>query len=244
MDALSRRTLLKTMGGLGATLSLGACVDAMPGPVAALVPPAPAPDGLGAADASRYALMYGPVTDEPFPIHAVDLTRVKPEFLRTNVAYSTDEAPGTIVVDPAARYLYAVEPGGRATRYGVGVGREGFGWSGTATINFKREWPDWYPPKEMLEREPDLAAKMTKLQSGIGMAGGPNNPLGSRAHYLWEGGKDTLYRIHGTFQPWTIGTNVSSGCIRMINQDVIHLYNRTPIGTEVLVLGNAVPLTG
>ena len=243
MDALSRRTLLKTMGGLGAALSLGACAETRPAPVAAL-PPAPALPGLTGYDAQRYALMYSPIPTERFPLPVVDLARIQPQFLRTNVAYATDKAPGTIVIDPAAHYLYAVEPFGRATRYGVGVGREGFGWSGVATINSKQEWPDWYPPKEMIERVPDLAAKLTTLQSGIGQPGGPTNPLGARALYLWQNGKDTLYRIHGTSQPWTIGTSVSSGCIRMISQDVIDLYDRTPIGTEVVVLGNAVPLTG
>ena len=243
MDALSRRTLLKTMGGFGAALSLGACAETRPTPVATL-PAAPTAIGLSAYDAQRYALMYGPRPTERFPLPVVDLSRIRPEFLRTNVAYATDKAPGTIVIDPAAHYLYAVEPYGRATRYGVGVGREGFGWNGNATIDYKREWPDWYPPKEMIEREPDLAAKLTTLQSGIGMAGGPTNPLGARALYLWQNGKDTLYRIHGTSQPWTIGTSVSSGCIRMISQDVIDLYDRTPIGTEVVVLGSAVPLTG
>ena len=148
--------------------------------------------------------------------------------------------PGTIVIDPVGHYLYLVQPGGRAIRYGVGVGRQGFAWSGIATINSKQEWPDWYPPKEMLDRQPELAAKMSTLQSGIGMPGGPGNPLGARAMYLWQNNKDTLYRIHGTVEPWTIGTSVSSGCIRMINQDVMDLYLRTPIGTQVVVLGDAV----
>ena len=101
-------------------------------------------------------------------------------------------------------------------RYGVGVGREGFAWSGIATINSKQEWPDWYPPKEMFERQPDIKKYMTQLQSGPGMHGGPGNPLGARAMYLWQGNKDTLFRIHGTVEPWTIGSSVSSGCIRMI----------------------------
>jgi hypothetical protein len=109
--------------------------------------------------------------------------------------------------------------GGRAIRYGVGVGRQGFGWSGIATIHDKQEWPDWYPPKEMIQRQPELMKVMSELQSGIGMHGGPRNPLGARAMYLWQGNKDTLFRIHGTVEPWTIGKSVSSGCIRMINQE-------------------------
>jgi lipoprotein-anchoring transpeptidase ErfK/SrfK len=155
---------------------------------------------------------------------------------REIVTYAAPYAPGTIVIDPQGRYLYLVEPAGRAMRYGVGVGREGFAWSGMATINSKQEWPDWYPPKEMFERQPELLAKMSQLQSGLGVPGGPGNPLGARALYLWQNGNDTLYRIHGTFEPWTIGKNVSSGCIRMINQDVIDLYARTAVGEEVVVL--------
>jgi lipoprotein-anchoring transpeptidase ErfK/SrfK len=181
---------------------------------------------------------YGPVRGEPFPVPAVRLSDVQPGYLRQAVSYPTNEPPGTIIVDPASRYLYAVEGGGRAMRYGIGVGRQGFAWSGTATIRDKQEWPDWYPPKEMLQRQPELMRSMSQLQSGIGMPGGPSNPLGARAMYLWQGNKDTLYRIHGTNEPWTIGRSVSSGCIRMLNQDVIDLYERTPMGAKVVVLGS------
>jgi lipoprotein-anchoring transpeptidase ErfK/SrfK len=162
-----------------------------------------------------------------------------PAFARTTVAYSTKEKPGTIVIDPGSHYLYLVQPGGQAVRYGVGVGAEGFVWSGTAVIHNKQEWPDWYPPAEMLARKPELKEHMTQLQSGLGMKGGPENPIGARAMYLWEHNKDTLYRIHGTNEPWTIGTNVSSGCIRLTNDDVTDLYNRTPVGTKVVVLATA-----
>lgn len=161
---------------------------------------------------------------------------VDPAFLRKVVNYDAREAPGTIIVDPRNHYLYLVEGGGRALRYGVGVGGEGFGWSGVATVRTKQEWPDWYPPQEMLLRKPELRRAMTELQSGVGMHGGPQNPLGARALYLWQGNKDTLYRVHGTNEPWTIGQNVSSGCIRMTNDDVIDLYDRTPVGTKVVVL--------
>ena len=146
--------------------------------------------------------------------------------------YDTAEAPGTIVVDPAAHYLYLVGTGGMATRYGVGVGRSGFSWSGVASIGDKQVWPDWYPPKEMFARQPGLMDQMSELRSGIGMRGGPGNPLGARALYLWKDNKDTLFRIHGTFEPWTIGKSVSSGCIRMINQDAMHLYGRIDVGTQ------------
>jgi lipoprotein-anchoring transpeptidase ErfK/SrfK len=185
----------------------------------------------------RYGDLYGPVPDEPFPLPGLRPSQLKPAFVRTEVAYETAEAPGTLIIDPQSRYLYLVQGNGWATRYGVGVGRSGFGWSGTATVGDKQEWPDWYPPKEMLARQPELLDAMSDLQGGIGMPGGPGNPLGARALYLWQGRKDTLYRIHGTVEPWTIGTSVSSGCIRMINQDVIDLYAQTPIGTKVIVLG-------
>jgi lipoprotein-anchoring transpeptidase ErfK/SrfK len=166
------------------------------------------------------------------------LSDINSEYLRTAVFYPTHEQSGTIVIDPQNHFLYLIQGGGRALRYGVGVGRQGFGWSGVATIHDKQEWPDWYPPKEMIERQPELRRQVSELQSGLGMPGGPRNPLGSRAMYLWQGNKDTLYRIHGTVEPWTIGRSVSSGCIRMINQDVIDLYQRTPVGARVVVLSS------
>ncbi len=166
----------------------------------------------------------------------MNLSQIDPAYLRTVISYVGSESPGTIVVDPPRHYLYFIEGGGRALRYGVGVGRQGFGWSGTATLHDKQEWPDWYPPKEMIARQPDLRRALTELQSGLGMHGGPGNPLGARAMYLWQGNKDTLYRIHGTIEPWAIGKSVSSGCIRMINQDAIDLFGRTPVGTKVIVL--------
>ena len=185
---------------------------------------------------SKYAALYAPVYDDRFPIKAVKLSQVNPEFLRTTVFYPTHEQPGTIVIDPQNHFLYFVVGGGKALRYGVGVGREGFGWSGDATIHDKQEWPDWYPPKEMIQRQPELKRYLSELQSGLGMHGGPGNPLGARAMYLWQGNKDTLFRIHGTVEPWTIGKSVSSGCIRMINQDAIDLYQRASVGTRVVVL--------
>jgi len=162
-----------------------------------------------------------------------------PAFARKIVTYPTPVPTGTIVIDPGSHFLYLVQGGGQAIRYGVGVGGEGFGWSGSATVHSKQEWPDWYPPTEMLQRKPELREHMTQLQSGIGMPGGPENPIGARGLYLWQGNKDTLYRIHGTNEPWTIGQNVSSGCIRLTNDDIIDLYNRTPIGTKVHVLATA-----
>ncbi|SCY77621.1 L,D-transpeptidase [Microvirga guangxiensis] len=192
-----------------------------------------------AVSRSTYQAMYAPIEDDLYPIPGVDLSRIDPNYLRKVVPYQTSEEPGTIVVDPRNRYLYLVLRDGMAVRYGVGVGRSGFSWSGSAVIKDKQEWPDWYPPKEMFERQPELMEQMGELPGGPGMAGGPGNPLGARAMYLWQGNKDTLYRIHGTFEPWTIGTNVSSGCIRMINQDAIDLYNHTSLGAKVVVLGSS-----
>ncbi|MGH6869217.1 MAG: L,D-transpeptidase [Methylocella sp.] len=184
----------------------------------------------------NYSSIYAEVKDANFTVPAVEFSRVDRAFLRQNVSYDTTEAPGTIVIDPANHFLYRVEGGGRATRYGVGVGRDGFRWTGEARIKSKQEWPDWYPPKEMLDRRPDLDKSMVELQSGVGMHGGPANPLGARAMYLWQGSKDTYFRIHGTNEPFTIGTSGSSGCIRMFNQDAMDLYQKTPIGARVVVL--------
>jgi len=157
-------------------------------------------------------------------------------FEREDVVYYTAEPAGTIVIDPSSHFLYLVLGPGRARRYGIGVGSEGYGWSGVATVHSKQEWPDWYPTKDILARMPQLRPRMKKLTGGDGFAGGEENPLGARALYLWQNNKDTLYRIHGTNEPWTIGQNVSSGCIRLTNDDVIDLYSRTPVGTKVVVL--------
>ncbi|GLK76320.1 L,D-transpeptidase [Methylopila jiangsuensis] len=148
------------------------------------------------------------------------------EYRKQEVSDPTGEAPGTIVIDTSTKHLYLVESDGRALRYGVGVGREGFGWTGQAVVGAKQEWPDWVPPPEMLQRRPDLPLRM---------AGGPENPLGARALYLHRNGRDTLFRIHGTNEPHTIGKAMSSGCIRMINFDVEDLYARVPIGAKVVV---------
>jgi lipoprotein-anchoring transpeptidase ErfK/SrfK len=149
--------------------------------------------------------------------------RIDPRFLRQDVAYDGKEAPGTVVIDTPNHFLYLVESEGRAVRYGIGVGRPGFTWSGRHAISSKKEWPDWVPPDEMVKRQPYLPHFV---------AGGPSNPLGARAMYLGS----TLYRIHGSNEPWTIGQNVSSGCIRMRNVDVIDLYERVKVGTKVVVL--------
>jgi lipoprotein-anchoring transpeptidase ErfK/SrfK len=200
---------------------------------------APAPSfaspGFDSGFSQQSTATYAALGSDRFPVPAVDLTTIDPAFLRQTVSYMTNEPAGTVIIDTHSHYLYLVEGNGQAIRYGVGVGREGFGWSGVATIHDKQEWPDWYPPKEMIERQPEIKRQMSELQSGIGMHGGPRNPLGARAMYLWQDNKDTLFRIHGTIEPWTIGKNVSSGCIRMINQDAIDLYQRVAVGAKVIV---------
>jgi lipoprotein-anchoring transpeptidase ErfK/SrfK len=174
--------------------------------------------------------IYAEMDDGGFEIPGVDTSQINPAFLRHEVAYSGHEGAGTIIVDPGSRHLTYVHGGGRAIRYGVGVGREGFGWSGVATVKRKSEWPTWTPPSQMIQRQPELE------EFAYGMPGGLDNPLGARAMYLYQGDRDTLYRIHGTNEPESIGTRVSSGCIRLINQDVIDLYGRVRLGSKVVVL--------
>lgn len=162
---------------------------------------------------------YAPASNQTdAPDYSVD-----PKFLRQEVVYPGHETPGTVIVDTSNKFLYLIENGGRALRYGIGVGRPGFLWAGVKTITAKREWPDWRPPAEMIARRPDLPRFMP---------GGIDNPLGARALYLGS----SLYRIHGSNEPWTIGTNVSSGCIRMRNDDVTDLYQRVKVGTKVVVI--------
>ena len=153
-----------------------------------------------------------------------------PQFQAQVVSYETTEAPGTIVINTQNKFLYYVLADGMAIRYGVGVGREGFGWTGTVEVGAKREWPTWTPPPEMIERRPEL------VEYAGGMPGGPDNPLGARAMYLFDNGRDTMFRIHGTNEPWSIGQNVSSGCIRMLNEHVSELYRMATVGTKVIVM--------
>jgi lipoprotein-anchoring transpeptidase ErfK/SrfK len=233
--SITRRAFVAGASAIG----LAGCVTAEQRAPVAATPAAPGPGPAGEIDAV-YRQMYAAVPGERFPVPAVDLSEIQPAYLRKEVMYPTREPAGTIVIDPQRRYLYLVQGGGRAIRYGVGVGRQGFSWAGVATVNSMQEWPDWYPPKEMFERQPEIKKQMSQLQSGPGVPGGPRNPLGARALYLWQGNKDTLYRIHGTIEPWTIGKNVSSGCIRLINPDAIALYRRVAVGTKVVVLGGGV----
>ena len=190
-----------------------------PAPVMAAAP-APAAAPPAELQVARFdpAAGYGPTGYADMAHQPID-----PKYERQIVDYPTDQPPGTIVIDTPHYFLYLVMNGGKALRYGIGVGRPGFAWAGEKQISAMREWPDWYPPDDMLRRRPDLPKYM---------AGGPNNPLGARALYLGS----TLYRIHGSNEPWTIGTQVSSGCIRLRNEDVVDLYGRVKVGTKVIVI--------
>ena len=211
-------------GGLIEFLMTGANTQGAPrGQVAsrAAVAGADPFDAYEGPDPSRGSRRYAGLPASP----EAGLVRREPDpmYRRQVVGYDGPEAPGTIVVDTPSRFLYLVGGGGSAVRYGIGVGRPGFEWAGVKTVTQKREWPGWTPPPQMRLRRPDLPGHM---------AGGPDNPLGARALYLGS----SLYRIHGTNEPWTIGQNVSSGCIRMLNADVVDLYERVRVGTRVKVI--------
>lgn len=183
--------------------------------------------GISLAEAEK---IYGAMPDEKFPIPAADVSKVDPKFFRQTLRYESKEAVGTIIVDPANFYVYRIEEDGAATRYGANVGRDGFRWSGDAYVGRKSEWATWTPPKEMIKRQPE-AAKYAR-----GMPGGLENPLGARTLHLYQNGAYTLYTIYATSDPETIGSGITSGCVGLLSQDMIHLYSRTPVKTKVVVL--------
>ncbi|MEO0543349.1 MAG: L,D-transpeptidase [Pseudomonadota bacterium] len=192
---------------------------------------------VATAAPSIMPLYYGPLPLEQFPVPAVPAGVVPERYWRKRVITPFSRyAPGTLVVDPYNFYLYHLQPGGTAMRYGIGVGKQGFAWSGNAVVQFKREWPRWKAPASMIARRPEL--EPYSVENG-GMDPGLENPSGARALYLYENGVDTLFRIHGTPEANSIGQAVSSGCIRMLNQDVIDLYNRVANGSAVVVLSSA-----
>lgn len=182
--------------------------------------------------------MYAAVEGEPFPVPAPNLKKIEPQYYRREVAYSSGYMPGTVIIDTQKRFLYLQQENGRALRYGIGVGKAGLEFEGEGTIQYKRQWPSWTPTPDMIKREPERYGPLAS-----GMAPGPTNPLGARALYLFKDGRDTLYRIHGSNEDWSIGRAISSGCIRLLNQDIIDLYTRIPNGTKVVVLqGNSGPM--
>ncbi|MDO8882242.1 MAG: L,D-transpeptidase [Pseudotabrizicola sp.] len=210
---------------LTVTAGLAACVPAT----------TDSPDGaVGQAAVAPTSVptegIYLATSDNGIAIPAIDPAKVPTQFQRQIVDFPSTEAPGTVIINPATKHLYFITGNNKAIRYGIAVGAAGFQWSGQALVTNRRQWPTWTPPKEMIERKPELS-KWEK-----GQPGGPTNPLGSRALYLTTNGVDYGYRIHGTPDWWSIGKNASSGCIRMINQDVIDLYNRVPDGAKVIVL--------
>jgi lipoprotein-anchoring transpeptidase ErfK/SrfK len=177
------------------------------------------------------AYFVGMVQDGGYSYRRTNMTKIKPQWQKQLVNYVHNEQPGTIVVDTKAHFLYVAFENNTALRYGVGVGKEGFKWYGRAEVDRKAVWPGWTPPPEMLARRPELPRHMD---------GGPDNPLGPRAMYLYRDGHDLDYRLHGTVEPWSIGSDVSSGCIRLLPEHVIDLFQRTPVGTKVLVLEHLV----
>lgn len=220
-SALSRRAVL---AGLGAAALTAGCTGAgieMPAlQLDAMSTGAIRPQISVDKDITKPDLMYASFQDEGFIVPAVPYKKVKPEWRRQIVVDPTGEAPGTIVVRVSERHLYWVQPGGDAVRYGVGVGKDGFLWSGRGVIQYTKKWPTWTPPKEMIARKPEVA------KWANGQPGGLTNPLGARALYIFTNGQDSGYRVHGSPEWWSIGTQASSGCIRLMNQDIVDLYNR------------------
>jgi lipoprotein-anchoring transpeptidase ErfK/SrfK len=233
----SRRGFLAVLGA--GTASLAGCASTAQGPGQTVITyrdgvsfagqPGIAMAGGGEFDP---AVMYAAEEDGGFLIPAIPYQKINPRYYRQRVVDPTGERPGTIVVDTPSRFLYLVEPGGSAMRYGVGIGREGFAWSGDGVIQWRQKWPKWTPPDEMVARQPELVKYSSK---NGGMPGGLMNPLGARALYIFRDGQDTLYRLHGNPEWNSIGKAVSSGCVRLMNQDVIDLYQRVPEKARIVV---------
>lgn len=236
--SLSRRSLL-SLSAMAAASALAGCVSAAGKRRMVGRQSTPLQDPIGpvhiapAPTDAELAVMYGPTEDGSFLIPAVPYKQIDPRYYRQQVLDPTGEAPGTIVVDTPSRFLYLVQPGGTAMRYGVGIGRDGFAWQGNGIIQWRQKWPRWKPPNEMVARQPELA--QYSIENG-GMEPGLKNPLGARALYIFSGGHDTLYRLHGNPQWRSIGKAVSSGCVRLLNQDIIDLYERVPIKAPIVVM--------
>ncbi len=226
-EILSRRGFLLGAGAV----SLAGCSQTLEMPTLDLAPTGSIRPKISVDKAiTDPEIMYAGLTEGPYVLPAVPYDKVPRQFQRQIVQDPTGEAPGTIVVSLKDHWLYLVQPGGEALRYGVGIGKAGFEWSGRANIQYKREWPVWTPPPEMIARKPEVA------KWAGGQPGGPENPLGARALYIFKDGADTGYRIHGSPEWWSIGKSMSSGCVRLINQDVIDLYNRVS-GRPTVVVG-------
>ncbi|WP_027488259.1 L,D-transpeptidase [Allorhizobium undicola] len=223
-----------TVFGLLSTLAITGCTTTSENKAkTAEAAPVAAPVKVAEVETAHiFSDAYGPVTDAGYSLPAIPIQKVNPKFQRQIVEYDTQELPGTIIVNTHDRFLYYVLSGGKAVRYGIGVGKEGFAWAGEAHIAWKQAWPTWHPPKEMAARKPEVARY---VENGMGPS--ISNPLGARAMYLFnDKGQDTLFRIHGTPEWASIGTAASSGCIRMMNQDVIDLYERVRPGKGAKVI--------
>lgn len=220
---VTRRHMMLGASSLAALALAGCTTTTTPIPTAAEAPPAP-------AIPSEYLAMYAAIPDERFPIPAARIDLIDPIYWRREVENITGEKAGVVVVDTPNRFLYWTIENGRAMRYGVGIGREGFAWEGRGHIAYGREWPTWTPPSDMIDREPELE------QYRNGMKPGLDNPLGPRALYIHQGNRDTLYRLHGNMDASSIGQAVSSGCVRLLFQDVIDLYERVTWGAPIVVL--------
>ena len=214
-ERLNRRAFIGASAVGAASLALSACTTTDMTPPS--TEPAPLPADPGTGDPASF---YSARVDEGYQLPAIPIDKLDPKFRRQLVDDPTGEAPGTIVVDTTQHFLYLVQSGGKAMRYGVSLGKAGFEWTGSAVIQARKKWPTWTPPPEMIQRRPELA------QYKDGMPPGPQNPLGARALYLFRGGQDTMYRLHGTPEWNSIGKNASSGCVRFMNQDIIDLYSR------------------
>ena len=237
-NPLSRRWLLTAAGVSVASAALAGCNSSRSEqrPFRFTRQPEPEPE----PEFSDAKLMYAAVSDGGHNIPAVPIERVPQRFHRQTVADPTGERPGTVVVDVSNHFLYVVRPFGRAVRYGVGLGRQGFEWSGKGVIEWKQHWPRWHPPEEMIARQPELEKYKTWYDPATrewkgGMEPGVHNPLGARALYIYQDGKDTLYRLHGSPEWNSIGRSVSSGCVRLMNQDVIDLYDRVADKAPIVV---------
>ncbi|RLQ87504.1 L,D-transpeptidase [Notoacmeibacter ruber] len=187
---------------------------------------------FGGSSRVDYASAYASTIDEGYVLPAIPWQQIDRRYLRSYVPNTTGEGPNKLIVDTDNHFVYFTRPDGMAWRYGVGLGREGFAWSGRAVMQWKKKWPTWTPPDEMIARQPELAKY--SADNG-GMEPGLTNPLGARALYIFKDGQDTLYRLHGSPEWRSIGKNVSSGCVRLMNQDIIHLYDQVPNGTPILV---------
>lgn len=225
-SGMSRRSFVAALGMLPASALVASCSSATSGTSQTLAVSSGMVDANGRYN---YDQIYAAKMDGEVSLPAFDYRRMDPEYLRQWVSLPGNYKPGTLIVDTSKRHLYLAQGGDRALRYGTAVGKEGFAWFGDAVMKWKQPWPTWTPPQEMIARTPRLA------EFEKGMPGGADNPLGARALYLYKDGRDTLFRIHGTNRPHSIGKAASSGCFRMINQDVIDLYERVPPGAEVYV---------